>query len=166
MIDSHTPYTGASLVNQMLAIDLRFILADGDLPKVTRMCELAGVDVSFPLLDDRLIEFSQKLPSDMKLRGTKLRWFFKQALKDFLPPAVITKKKHGFGLPVGAWLTTHKPLYDLAADSAALLRHRGIVQPRFIDDLFSNKLREHPAYFGNMVWVLMMLGLWLDSRKI
>jgi asparagine synthase (glutamine-hydrolysing) len=27
-------------------------------------------------------------------------------------------------------------------------------------------MREHAAYFGNMVWVLMMLGLWLDSRKL
>jgi asparagine synthase (glutamine-hydrolysing) len=166
MVEAHAPYADVSLINQMLAIDMRFILADGDLPKVTRMCELAGVDVVFPILNDRLIEFSQKLPANMKLRGTKLRWFFKHALRDFLPPAVITKQKHGFGLPVGAWLVDHKPLLDLAADGIALLRDRGIVQPRFIDELFSTRLREHAAYFGNMVWILMMLGLWLQSRKL
>jgi asparagine synthase (glutamine-hydrolysing) len=130
------------------------------------MCELADMDVAFPILDDRLITFSQKLPANMKLRGTELRWFFKHALLDFLPPAVITKQKHGFGLPVGAWLIGHKPLFDLAADSIGLLRHRGIVQPRFIDDLLGKRLREHPAYFGTMVWVLMMLGLWLESRRL
>lgn len=166
MVETHAPYADASLINQMLAIDLRFILADGDLPKVTHMCELAGVDVAFPILDDRLIDFSQKLPANMKLRGTELRWFFKQALLDFLPAAVITKQKHGFGLPVGAWLVGHKPLFDLAVDSIDLLRSRGIVQPRFIDDLLANRLREHPAYFGTMVWVLMMLGLWLASRRL
>ncbi len=166
MAQTHAPYANASLINQMLAIDLRFILADGDLPKVTRMCELADMDVAFPILDERLIEFSQKLPAGMKLRGTELRWFFKQALLDFLPPAVITKKKHGFGLPVGAWLIGHKPLFDLATDSIEVLRARGIVQPRFIDELVTTRLREHPPYFGTMVWVLMMLGLWLDSRKL
>ena len=166
MAEAHAPYAGASLINQMLAIDLRFILADGDLPKVTHMCELADMDVAFPILDDRVIAFSQKLPANMKLRGTELRWFFKHALLDFLPPAVITKQKHGFGLPVGAWLIGHKPLFDLAADSIGVLRHRGIVQPRFIDDLLGTRLREHPAYFGTMVWVLMMLGLWLESRKL
>lgn len=163
---THAPHANASLINQMLAIDLRFVLADGDLPKVTRMCDLAGADVAFPMLDDRLIEFSMSLPADLKLRGTQLRWFFKDALKDFLPPAVITKKKHGFGLPVGTWLVGHQPLYDLASDSIALLRDRGIVQPRFIDELLGVRLREHPAYFGTMVWVLMMLGLWLESRKL
>ncbi len=166
LTQAHAPHAGASLINQMLAVDIRFVLADGDLPKVTHMCDLAGVDVAFPILDERVVEFSQRLPAELKLRGTQLRWFFKQALRDFLPPAVISKQKHGFGLPVGAWLIGHKPLSDLAGDSIALLRRRGIVQPRFIDELLTTRLREHPAYFGTMVWVLMMLALWLDSRKL
>ena len=166
MAEAHAPFADASLVNQMMAIDLRFILADGDLPKVTRMCELADVDVAFPLLDDRLVEFSQGLSADLKLRGTQLRWFFKHALKDFLPREIITKQKHGFGLPVGAWLVGHPPLRALAVDGIAILRKRGIVQSRFCDDLLANKLPKHPAYYGTMVWVLMMLGLWLDSRKL
>jgi asparagine synthase (glutamine-hydrolysing) len=166
LADAFQPYANASLVNQMMGIDLRFTLADGDLPKVTNMCDLAGVDVAFPMLDDRIVEFSQRLTPDLKLRGTQLRWFFKQALCDLLPPEVITKEKHGFGLPVGAWLVDHKPLFDLAADGISCLRRRGIIQPRFIDELLDKRMREHAAYFGNMVWVLMMLGLWLDSRKL
>jgi asparagine synthase (glutamine-hydrolysing) len=166
MTEAFAPHEKASLINQMQAIDFRFVLTDGDLPKVTRMCQLAGVDVAFPILDDRLIAFSERLPSRMKLRGTKLRWFFKHALRDFLPPAVIKKEKHGFGLPVGDWLVSHKPLLDLAGDSLDLLRTRGIVNPKFMDELLTRRLHEHPAYFGTMVWVLMMLGLWLDSRKL
>jgi asparagine synthase (glutamine-hydrolysing) len=113
-----------------------------------------------------VVAFSAKLASDLKLRRTTLRWFFKEALRDFLPQQVITKQKHGFGLPVGAWLTSHAPLRNLAADGIDLLRQRGIVRPTFIDDLMSNRLREHAAYFGTMVWVLMMLGLWLQSRRL
>ena len=166
MAEVHAPFADASLINQMMGIDLRLILADGDLPKVTRMTELAGVDVAFPLLDERIVEFSRTLPSGFKLRGTQLRWFFKHALRNFLPPQVIAKRKHGFGLPVGAWLTTHRPLYELAADSAGMLRTRGIVQPRFIDELFTRTLHEHPAYYGTMAWVLMVLGQWLHSRRL
>lgn len=166
MAQAHEPHRDDSLIDQMLAIDLRFVLADGDLPKVTRMCELAGVDVAFPLLDDRIVEFSAGLPARYKLRGTQLRWFFKQALLDFLPRKIITKPKHGFGLPVGAWLVDHAPLRELAAHGIGLLRHRGIVRPAFVDELIGTRLKQHPAYFGTMVWVLMMLGLWLDSRRL
>jgi asparagine synthase (glutamine-hydrolysing) len=163
---AHAPFAQDSLINQMLAVDLRFVLADSDLPKVTRMCDLGNVDVAFPLLDDRLIEFSATLSADLKLRRTNLRWFFKQALIGFLPQEIITKQKHGFGLPVGAWLSEHAPLRRLAADSIASLRSRHIVQPRFVDDLVKHKLLEHPAYFGTMVWVLMALGLWLEARRL
>lgn len=162
--EAYAPYAECSLINQMLGIDLRFTLADSDLPKVTRMCELAGTDVAFPLLDERLIEFSAQLPADLKLRGTQLRWFFKEALRDFLPPAIITKQKHGFGLPVGAWLVEHAQLRNLAAQAIDSLRPHRIVRPEAVDDLFRRRLHEHPRFFGTMVWVLMMLGLWLDSR--
>jgi asparagine synthase (glutamine-hydrolysing) len=166
MARAHAPHARVSLVNQMQAIDLRFVLADGDLPKVTRMCALAGVDVAFPMLDERVLEFSLALPGRLKLRGTTLRWFFKEALRGFLPPEVIAKRKHGFGLPVGAWLVGHAPLTDLAVAAIEPLKQRGIVQASFIESLLVKRLGEHPAYFGTMVWVLMMLGLWLESRRL
>lgn len=166
MREAHAPYSNTSLINQMLGIDLRFTLADSDLPKVTRMCELAGIDVAFPMLDDDLVTFSGQLPSSYKLRGTQLRWFFKEALRDFLPPAVITKKKHGFGLPVGVWLTTHRPLFDLARDALATLRTRGIFEPRFTAELTDRLLPQHPGYYGVMVWVMMILAIWLESRGL
>ena len=164
--EAHAPFADTSLINQMLAIDMRFVLADGDLPKVVHTCNLAGIDVTFPLLDDRIVAFSQDLPARYKLRGTRLRWFFKQALSDFLPPQILTKKKHGFGLPVGQWLIAHRPLHDLARDAAAAVASRGIVRNGFVDDLFERRLHQHPGYYGTMAWVLMMLGLWLDSRRL
>jgi asparagine synthase (glutamine-hydrolysing) len=166
MAQAFAPLAQDRLVNQMMGIDLRFILADGDLPKVGHMCNLADIDVAFPLLDDRLVDFAAQLPADLQLRGTQLRWFFKHALRNFLPPEIITKQKHGFGLPVGDWLMGHKPLRDLAVDSIDLLRPRGIVRAQFIDELLNRKLPEQPGYYGVMVWVLMMLGLWTQSRKL
>jgi len=165
MREAHAPYADSSLINQMLGIDLRFTLTDNDLPKVTTMCELAGVDVAFPLLDDDLVEFSARLPASMKLRGTRLRWFFKEALRDFLPAEIIRKRKHGFGLPVGAWLLADRRLLSLASDAIDALRPHGIVRPAFVDDLRGRLLAEHPAYYGTMMWLLMILGLWLDARR-
>ena len=62
MQDAYAPYAGASLINQLLGIDLRFTLNDNDLPKVTGMCELAGIDVAFPMLDDRSWSFPLACP--------------------------------------------------------------------------------------------------------
>jgi asparagine synthase (glutamine-hydrolysing) len=153
-----------SLINLMLALDLKCTLADNDLPKVTRMCDAAGVDCSFPFLDGRVVAFSAHLAPDLKLKRTQLRYFFKKALRDFLPKEIIAKTKHGFGLPFGVWLDKHRPLRALAMDSLADLRRRGIVRPGFIDELTSTLLVDHPAYYGVMVWVLMMLEQWFKAH--
>lgn len=153
-----------TLLNRMLAIDLRITLADNDLPKVTRMCELAGVKAVFPLLDAGLVDFSLRLPSRLKLRGTKLRYFFKEALRDFLPEKVVTKRKHGFGLPFGLWLHTYPPLQALARDALGTLGSRHIFNAAFIDSIMNRHLTEHPAYYGEMVWVMVMLELWYRQR--
>ncbi|MGQ0652121.1 MAG: asparagine synthetase B family protein [Betaproteobacteria bacterium] len=157
---------GYALINRMLALDFKYTLADNDLPKVVRSCELADTDVRFPMLDDRVLDFSLGLEPDLKLRGTRLRYFFKEALRGFLPEQIITKTKHGFGLPVGPWLRSHPGLKALAADGLAALKNRGIIRPAFIDDLSSARMQEHAAYYGNMVWNLVMLEVWLSQRPL
>ncbi len=154
-----------SPLNRMLAFDWRYTLAEADLPKVVGTTQLAGVAVGFPFLDAQLHDFSMRLPPSYKLKGLKLRWFFKEALRGFLPDEILTKKKQGFGLPFGVWANRHDALRELATDSLRSLGGRGIVQRRFIDDLLQTHLPAHPGYYGEMVWILMMLEQWLRARR-
>jgi asparagine synthase (glutamine-hydrolysing) len=154
----------ASLVNKMLAYDWRYTLAENDLPKVIGSARLAGIDVGFPLLDDRLLDFSLKLPTSYKLKGLKLRWFFKEALRGFLPDEILVKKKHGFGLPFGPWAVDHPALNKLATDALHGLADRGIVRREFIDALLKQHLPTHPGFYGELVWIMTMLELWLQSK--
>lgn len=153
-----------SLINRMLSLDLKFTLADNDLPKVVKSCELAGIEVAFPFLDNEIVNFSAQLEPNLKLRGTRLRYFFKEALRGFLPNEIINKQKHGFGLPFGVWLQHHKPLQTLATDSLSDLKSRNIICADFIDKLLEQHLEEHAGYHGTMVWVLMMLEQWYKQR--
>ena len=153
-----------SLINRMLAFDWRYTLADSDLPKVRGATQMAGIDVAYPLLSDGLTDFSMALPPNWKLRRFKLRWFFKEALRGFLPDDIITKKKKGFGLPFGVWATRNPALMRLAADSLNSLATRGIVRRDFTDTLIARHLPEHPGYYGEMVWILTMLEQWLRGQ--
>ena len=153
-------HTG-SLLNRQLAFDWRYTLAENDLPKVCGTSRLAGLDVGFPMLDTALLDFSTTLPASYKLRALKLRWFFKEALRGFLPDEILTKKKQGFGLPFGVWMLRHDGLRQLARDCLATLAPRGIIEPSFVRELLDQRLAEHPGYYGEMVWILMMLEQWL-----
>jgi len=152
------------LLDRMLAYDWRYTLAETDLPKVCGTTQLAGLGVGFPMLDDDLLEFALRLPVDYKLKGLKLRWFFKEALRGFLPDQILSKKKQGFGLPFGVWANSHPALHAMATDSLHSLARRGIVRTAFVDSLLTQRLPEHPGYFGEMVWILMMLEQWLAAK--
>jgi len=158
----HQPKSATSL-NRMLWLDWKRTLHDNDLVKVNRMCELAGVEVMYPLLDDELVEFSCRVPSNMKLHGNKLRWMYKEGVKGFLPERIINKSKHGFGLPFGVWTAEHKGLQELAYSALASLKGRGIFQETFIDETIKMHQNVHAGFYGELVWVLMMLELWLEK---
>jgi len=155
---------GGGDLNRSLAYDWRYTLGESDLPKVRSATQLAGVSVGYPMLDQALLDFSMRLPESYKLKGLKLRWFFKEALRGFLPDEILAKKKKGFGLPFGVWATRHAGLKALAADSLGSLTSRGLVRSDFVKRLLDAHLPAHPGYYGEMVWILMMLEQWLRAH--
>jgi len=155
-----------SYVDRMMHLDLKFTLADNDLRKVSRMCELAGIEVRYPLIDDALVAFSGELPPDLKVKGLTLRYFFKRALRDFLPPETIAKKKHGFGLPFGVWLREHPSLKAMVHDNLSAFGLRGILRPAYIGHLLRQHESTHATYYGVMIWIVMMLEQWLAAREL
>jgi len=94
-----------------------------------------------------------------------LRYFFKQALRDFLPKEIIHKEKHGFGLPVGIWMQKHQPLRELAYDTLQGLKARRILRTEFIDQLVENHRAGSAAHYGGEIWSLMILELWFKAHQ-
>ncbi len=154
----------ASTLNRMLYLDWHFTLHDNDLVKINTACRLAGVEIAYPLLDDALVEFSCRIPTAQKLRRMKLRWFYKDAVRDFLPETIINKKKHGFGLPFGIWTRSDPRLLAITDDALDALKQRGWFQPAFLDQARQLHREGHAAYYGELVWILTMLELWLRAH--
>jgi len=160
-------YRGAAsghFLNRILELDAKITLSDVDLPKVSRMCEMAGMSVSYPLLHGTIVDFAARLDVGLKVKRFKLRWFFKWAMRDFLPRPTLTKKKQGFGLPFGIWLQKHRPLQVLAEDSLANLKQRRILRPAVIDELLEAHRNVHAHYYGGEIWQLMMLEQWFQAH--
>jgi asparagine synthase (glutamine-hydrolysing) len=153
-----------STLNRLLGFEWKYTLADNDLPKVVGATQLAGLDVGFPLLDDDLVEFSARLPTRWKVKGLTLRWFFKQSLQGFLPDEIIAKRKHGFGLPFGNWMLQNEGLRKRVADSLDAFASRGVMRPPFLTELSSRLLPAVPGYYGELVWIVVMLEEWLRAR--
>lgn len=151
-------------VERMMFLDWKFTLADNDLVKVNTMCHSAGVQVRYPLFEKEVVDFSCTVPAAVKLPGKALRDFYKQSFSGFLPEATITKSKHGFGLPFGVWMKQQPALQQLTEQCLSRLKQRGIVKAEFIDKAIQTYQSGHAGYYGELIWIMVVLDLWLDSR--
>ncbi|HHJ39390.1 MAG TPA: asparagine synthase [Methylothermaceae bacterium] len=154
----------ASMLKQMLWLDWKITLADNDLRKVNQMCSLAGIDVTYPMLDDSVVELASSIPDQFLMRGFELRSFYRKAFADFLSPVTLRKSKHGFGLPFGMWLNTNSELQEMAYASLEHSSLNGVIQKQYIKNLKKSHQSEHATYYGVMIWILMMWTQWCDTR--
>ena len=129
------------------------------------MCTLAGVKVGFPMLDERLVAFAGTLPTSMKLKGLRLRYFFKEALRDFLPRRSSVKASTGSECRSEEVARTDKKLHDFTGDRLTALKQREIFNKAFMEDLILKHREEHATYYGVMIWSLLILELWMDAHK-
>jgi asparagine synthase (glutamine-hydrolysing) len=164
--DMYEAPDGTDTLNRLLKLDWRITLADSDLPKVSRMCALAGVDVRYPMLDEAVVDVSLRLLPAMKATPSTLRPLYRKAFADFLPEATLSKSKQGFGLPFGVWLHTKPQLMDFAEAQLTRLADVGILREEFRRNFLAQRIGEHPAYFGTLAWILVALSLWLDRSSV
>lgn len=155
----------ADAVDCMMYLDWKFTLADNDLVKVSSMCQLAGVEVRYPLFEKEVVDFSCKVSAGIKAPGQKLRDFYKRSFTGFLPDTTLSKSKHGFGLPFGVWMKQQPKLQQITADSLTSLKQRNIIQPAFIDQALATYQQGHSGYYGELVWIMVTLELWLQQHE-
>jgi asparagine synthase (glutamine-hydrolysing) len=153
-------------VDNMLYLDWKFTLADNDIMKVNYMTKMAGVEVKYPMLSEKLLALSCDIPAEVKLPGQLLRDFYKQSLAPVLPASTINKSKQGFGLPFGKWLVQNQDLQRLTSDALDSLKQRDIFEPSFIDKAQKMQADGHAQYYGELVWIMVMLELWLQSHSL
>ncbi len=153
-----------SALQRMLYLDWKFTLADNDLVKVSNMCELAGVEVTYPMLANGVVDLSCRLPAETLLVGGELRGYYKASFREFLPAATIDKSKHGFGLPFGVWMQHDAGLKSMASDALEQVASRGILRADFVREAQRLHQQGTAGYYGELVWILIMLELWLQAH--
>ncbi len=153
---------------RMQLLDFMTYLPDDVLTKVDRATMAVGLEGRVPLLDHRLVEFSWRLPPAMKLRGGQGKWLLKRVLARYVPAALTSRPKMGFGIPIGAWL--RGPLRDWAEGllSTAALEESGMFRAEPIRQVWQSHLSGAAAGTYRL-WPILMFqawrGRWLSGRQ-
>ncbi len=148
---------GATLPG-ILDANMRTYLPDDLLIKADRCSMAASLEARAPFLDHRLIELAATIPFNLKLNGSITKYILKRAARGLLPEHIIHRKKHGFGVPLGAWLRA-----DIAPVREILLsrevRERGLLNMGAVEGIINdhaNGRRDN----GHRLWTLLTLEWW------
>jgi asparagine synthase (glutamine-hydrolysing) len=63
-------------------------------------------------------------------------------------------------------MKTHAPLRDMAYDKVLKLRERSIFQSSFLEEAVARHHGGHAAYYGELVWLLAVLEIWLETHEV
>jgi asparagine synthase (glutamine-hydrolysing) len=151
-------------VARMIAADVAIRLPDDYLVKVDRASMAYGLEVRPPLLDHELLEMTARIPSRLKVRGGETKWIFKNTFRDRLPPAVTSRRKQGFEIPLDAWM--RGPLRQTFED--LVLDPRQPVAALIDQDTARRVFRSHVAgtgRHGSVLWSLLVLAKWTERYR-
>lgn len=144
---------------QLLDVNLRTYLPDDLLVKADRSSMAASLEARSPFLDQDLLALAARVPSNLKLRGGVTKYILKQLAAGLLPPEIINRPKHGFGVPVGRWF--REDLRQYARD--ILLDPQTLSRGYFRDSAVRALLDEHSSgrrNHGARLWTLLTFEWW------
>jgi len=152
----------ADLIARLLDVNMRTYLPDDLLVKVDRCSMAVSLEARSPFLDHHLVQFASQIPSNLKMKRSSSKYILKQALRGILPDSIIDRKKHGFGVPVGAWFRGELSDYIRDVLTGEKASRRGIFDVEAVYAMLDAH-QNNKADLGQSLWTLLTFELWMQQ---
>jgi asparagine synthase (glutamine-hydrolysing) len=131
-----------------------------------RVAMANSVEGRFPFLDHRVIEFANRLPPSLKIRGLVEKYLLKRAVGPMLPDRIATRTKQPYRAPDSQSFFTQRGAVDYVDDllSADRLRQAGYFDPVAVGKLL-NKCRAGRVigFSDNMAFLGVLSTMLVDE---
>ena len=157
------------IVDLVMSADIKTNLLDDLLVKMDIATMANSLEGRSPFLDHKMMEFCASMPSNMKIKGTKLKYILKKSLSKALPKEILSRGKMGFGVPLDSWFRKELKDYSYGILMSDNCINRGYFERGSIKKLLDEHVSGR-ANNGARIWSLLFLELWhrmfIDTEKI
>ena len=159
----HIP-TSLDPIGKIIYRDMAGYLTGDILVKLDRATMAASLEARCPFLDDRIIEFSWRLPITAKIRHGQGKWPLRRVLRRYLPKSLFERPKQGFNVPIAEWL--RGPLREWAQGllDGDRIRREGLLHQGRIQACWQQHLSGRTDRSGEL-WAILMVQVWLDTVR-
>lgn len=150
-------------------VDRQSWLVDESLLRTNKMCLAWGLEPRVPILDYRLVELANRIPTAWKLSIWKHRPsqfqgkdIWQEAIEDYLPAHILHQQKRGWFTPMAKWLRTSK-MRDYVSDILSPGRlNAEFFNVNEIQKIWHDHL-ESKQYNLSIIWAIVMWQLWYEK---
>jgi asparagine synthase (glutamine-hydrolysing) len=129
------------------------------LMKQDQMSMAASLESRVPYLDHLLVEQVMQIPGDQRMRRWQTKVILREALRNAVPPAVLSRSKMGFPVPFGTWVRgAFRAMLDEYVLSARALDRR-LFQPETVRRIVEEHVSGTRAH-ADRLWLLINLEMW------
>ena len=148
------------IVSRASLADLTTYLPCDLMTKVDIASMAHGLECRQPFLDYRLVEFAASLPASLKFRWGGGKRLLRRTFERLLPRQIWTRKKMGFGVPLGSWFQNE--LRELTRERLLSTESRchQFLRPDAIQVLVDQHMTGKVNHSYRM-WNLLILESWL-----
>ena len=150
---------GKDFMDRILYLEFKTGFPGDSLVKIDIAGMANSLQVRSPFLDPPLLEFSARIPSNLKLKNLTAKYIFKRALIKILPKQLIFRRKMGFGIPVGKWFRNEMKefIQEILLDNSSL--SRGYFKKEAITTLLNEHISGRIDHTFH-IWALLNFELW------
>lgn len=138
-------------------LEIRSSLPDELLMYADKLSMAHSLELRVPYLDQEIVDYVERLPSNLKIRAGARKWIHKQACRQYLPEQIIRRKKRGFAVNVvDEWFQDllqgkmNRLLEDPSSFMYEYLRHGEVM--RLLNDHRSGRRDNHKILFSLVVF--------------
>jgi asparagine synthase (glutamine-hydrolysing) len=149
-------------LSALLCADYKTYMVDDILTKVDRASMSVSLEGREPLLDHRLVEFVAQLPSCLKIKNNSKKYLLKEICHQYIPKAIMERKKMGFGIPLVEWFDAEIKLYVDLYLSQEYIKQQGLFNLATVDGLVK-RYQWNKSENVFKLWNLIMFQLWYEK---
>lgn len=151
-------------LDQIIYANFATYLPDDLAVKMDRMSMAHSLEARSPFLDSALMDVVAHVRASDKVGLRQLKPLLRRAFDPLLPEEIWTRRKHGFGVPMGAWFRGE--LGELFRDEvlAADARSLAFLRRDAVERLWQEQ-RAGECEHGFRLWTLLTLERWLRTLE-
>ncbi|MBR9701520.1 asparagine synthase (glutamine-hydrolyzing) [Candidatus Pacearchaeota archaeon] len=154
--------SGGNLSEAIRLFDLKFnTMSENYLLKTDRASMANSLEVRSPFLDYRLMEYSFKIPAELKASKFETKKLMKEILKDTLPKTILKRKKAGFSPPIDEWINKKKYVKEIKKGLDVLYRNK-IIDKKWLEFYNEEVFKNNSIVYQNCKIRLFLLYKWFE----